>query len=377
MGADLETGWRELVYGRHPAPWAPAARAGLRVLGALYGAGMRSYRLQYDLGLRKAEQMPCAICSVGNLTVGGTGKTTTVRWVARRLLEWRTRPAILSYGYRAGGRGARIPGIVAGPEGVRLSAQEGGDEPQLLARSLPGVPVLIGRKRVLSARLAHAEFGATVCVMDDGFQYWKMRKDLELLLLDAQLPFGPGGVFPGGTLREPADAVRRADAVLITHASWADRRSREKLMAWIAHRAAHGGAPIRVAEARHVPICLRDLDGGERLPLEALRDGRWLALSSLGQPEAFERTLSELGARTAPGGRFPDHHPYTADDLCRVRAQVDREGLAGVVTTEKDAVKLDPTWLAGARCRVLEIDLEFLSGQLELETLLRERLAQS
>ncbi|MBM3459342.1 MAG: tetraacyldisaccharide 4'-kinase, partial [Armatimonadetes bacterium] len=201
MPAELETGWLELVHGRKRSWWTGPARVSLQVLGGLYGAVIGTYRLQYDWGWRRPEAAPCRICSVGNLTVGGSGKTTTVRWIVRRLQEWGVRPAILSHGYRASGGSDPRPRVVADPTGIRLPITESGDEPQLLARRLPSVPVLIGRRRNESARVAAEQYGVQVCVLDDGYQYWKVQKNLDLLLLDATSPWGPGGVFPGGTLR--------------------------------------------------------------------------------------------------------------------------------------------------------------------------------
>lgn len=366
-----EARWRALVSGTAPEWWAPAARGGLSALSALYGAGVRAYRAGYDLGLLRAARLPCTVISVGNLTVGGTGKTTTVRWLVRRLLEWDARPAILSYGYRAGseGDGSRVR-VVSGPEGVRLPVEESGDEPQLLARSLPGVPVLAGRRRLRSGRAAREAFGVDVCVLDDGFQYWKLARDLDLVLINALNPFGYGHLLPRGGLREPLSALRRADAVLITHADALDPAARSRLRAELARR--HPG--LVVGEARHIPVRLREHEGGAEHPRAELTAGRWLALSSLGEPESFARSLRALGARELVPAPFPDHHAYTRPEIELLAARVRREGLAGIVTTEKDAVKIPAAWLGGTVCRVLEIDLELLDGREALEALVRMRL---
>ena len=155
-----------------------------------------------------------------------------------------------------------------------------GDEPQLLARSLPGTPVLAARKRVLAARRACAEFGVDVCVLDDAFQYWRLAKDLEILLISAENPFGYGRIFPRGTLRESPRAVRRADAAIITHSAAAGDAERAALKDALRRR--KPGMPV--AEARHVPAGLREHGTGASLPLDALREKRLVALSSLGSP---------------------------------------------------------------------------------------------
>jgi tetraacyldisaccharide 4'-kinase len=260
--------------------------------------------------------------------------------------------------------------VVAGPEGIREPVEVSGDEPQMLARSLPGVPVLIGRKRIYSGRKAWEEFQPDACVLDDSFQYWRLEKDLEILLVNAANPFGFGFLLPRGMLRESLRGLRRADAVIVTHAAALAEPAREKLKARI-RRLKPG---IAVAEAVHVPVRLRDHRSGAEVSLAELREGRWLALCGLGQPESFESSLRELGTREVVPARFSDHHRYERADLDQARARVSAEGLSGVVTTEKDAVKIPAEWLGECRCLVLEVDLRFVSGQEEIERLLQERI---
>jgi tetraacyldisaccharide 4'-kinase len=333
---------------------------------------VRVYRSGFDWKLLTVSRLPCAVIAIGNITVGGTGKTTTVRWLVRTLLEWRLRPVVLSYGYRSGASKSEknVVTVVAGPEGVREPVEVSGDEPQMLARSLPGVPVLIGRKRIHSGQRACEEFSPDVCVLDDAFQYWRLSKDVEIVLVNAANPFGYGRLLPAGMLREPLRGLRRADAVVITHASALTPGSRERLYSTLRQ----WKPSLVIAEAVHIPVRLRDHHSGRTLPLEQLRDGRWLALSGLGQPESFETTLVEVGVREAVPARFPDHHAYTRADLEVAMERVKSLDLAGMVTTEKDAVKIPAGWLAGCRCLVLEVDLQFQCGQEAVEELLRERL---
>lgn len=367
--SDGEARWRALVSGAERSWWSPLALAGLGALGVLYRGVVTAYRGMYDVGMLRTRRLPCRVISVGNITLGGTGKTTTVRWLTHRLRNWGLRPAILSYGYRAGTTREernRVV-VVAGPEGIRAPASATGDEAQLLARSLPGVPVLIGRRRVVSGQQACEEFHPDVCVLDDAFQYWRLGRDVDLVLVDGTNPFGYGRTFPRGMLREGLGALRRADAVIVTHAAWQDDAGRAHLR----RRLLELNPALVLAEARHVPVRMRDAVTGAEVPLSEMRDGTWLAVSSLGSPESFERTLSDLGV---PGtaARFPDHHPYTRADLEALRQRA--AGLAGIVTTEKDAVKIPLEWLGDTPYRVLEIDLEFLSGQDVIEALLRSRL---
>jgi len=370
--SDFETNWRHLISGEERAWWGNPARAGLWALSGLYAGIVSGYRAGFDLGLLKPTRLPCPVLGIGNITVGGTGKTTTVRWLVRRLQEWGVHPAVLSYGYRAGAskKERNAVTVVAGPEGIRAPVTLSGDEPQMLARSLPGVPVLIGRKRIYSGRQAWDEFRADACVLDDSFQYWRLEKDLELLLVNATNPFGYGHLLPRGMLREPLRGLRRAGGVILTHASAVSADERKRLRGRI-EKLKPG---IAVAEAVHEPVRLRDHRTGAPLGIELLRDGRWLALSGLGQPESFENSLVELGARAPVPARFRDHHAYTAEELAGAGARVRTEGLTGIVTTEKDAVKIPAEWLESCTCAVLEVDLRFLSGQDAIERLLRERI---
>lgn len=370
--SDFETEWRRLVSGEERAWWAGPARSGLWALSGIYAGIVSGYRAGFDLGLLKTTRLPCPVLGIGNITVGGTGKTTTVRWLIRRLQEWGVHPAVLSYGYRAGAskKERNAVTVVAGPEGIRTPVSLSGDEPQMLARSLPGVPVLIGRKRIYSGQQAWDEFRSDVCVLDDSFQYWRLEKDLELLLVNATQPFGYGHLLPRGMLREPLRGLRRAGGVILTHAAAVSAEERTRLRAQI-EKLKPG---IAIAEAVHEPVRLRDHHTGAVLGVEILKTGRWAALSGLGQPESFENSLVQLGAREPMPVRFRDHHGYTAEELEAVRARVRIEGLAGIVTTEKDAVKIPAEWLDGCPCAVLEVDLRFLAGQDAIEQLLRERL---
>ncbi len=373
MDGDFERGWREVISGESRQPWAPAARAGLSALSALYGGSVAAYRAAVAMGLVRVETLPCPTVSIGNLTVGGTGKTTTVRWLARRLHSSGMRPAILSYGYRLGATKVEKnrATIVSDGETVLEPASVSGDEPQMLARSLPGVPVVIGRRRVKTGRVAWERFQPDVVLLDDAFQYWRLAKDLEIVLIDAENPFGYGHLLPRGLLREPVTALKRAHAAIVTHADRIDPDGR----AAVAEELRRINPALALAQARHRSVGWRD-DAGVAVTVDEVREGRWLAVSSLGLPESFERSLTDLGV-AFEAARFPDHHPYTRQEVAEVCARVKREGLAGVVTTEKDSVKMGRDWTEGTAVRVLEIDLECLSGQNELDTLLHSRIRRT
>jgi tetraacyldisaccharide-1-P 4'-kinase len=366
-----EERWRELVLGQLAGPGAAVLRGGLWALSGLYGGTIRTYRAAYDLGLLRTVTADCRVVSVGNLTVGGTGKSTTVLWLARYFHSMRVRVAVLSYGYRADS--AQPVTVVSDGERILVPASASGDEPRMLAEALPGVPVLIGKRRQLAAAEAVRAFGTQVCILDDALQYWRLAKDLEIALVDARCPFGGGHLLPRGLLREPVRALRRAHVVITTncHEVPEPQRAalREQLQAL--SPAAH------LAQAHHSAAGFRALlptgstggtpSPGGSAPLAGLRV---LALSSLGNPGGFERMLSEMGADVVPA-RYPDHHRYRSHELESEIGRARTEGCAAIVTTEKDAVKIDPSWARSLPVWVLAVELAFDLGREGLEERLK------
>jgi len=248
-----------------------------------------------------------------------------------------------------------------------------GDEARMLAEGLPGVPVLIGKRRQLSAAHAVDRFGVRACVLDDAFQYWRLVKHLDIVLIDARCPWGGGFLLPRGLLRESPRQLKRADAVIITNGHELSQAALAALRCQLHHL----NSRAIVAEARHVPSGLRLLsgdwggkDGSTRcdpLSIEGspLAGCPVLALSSLGNPGGFEQMLSELGA-TVVSVRFPDHHDYRLEELTLVVGRAREAGCAAIITTDKDAVKLDPSWTGDFPVWVLSVELEFESGEDEL-----------
>ena len=336
MSAGLRAFLLAALAGADTSAWAHGVVALLAPLSALYWLGLKVNRLMYRLGLARVTRLPAPVISIGNLTSGGTGKTSAAALLAAEALKRGKRPAILSRGYGRGGRGGGVA-VVSDQGSVLAEPLVSGDEPYLLARKVPGATVMVGKDRRQTGRQAIEEHGADLLILDDGFQYWRLAKDREIVLIDALAPFGTGLVLPAGILREPLSHLRRADVVWITHADLADAEQVAALRARI-RRLFNG--PI--VEAVHRPIELRSLDPGTTLDLGELKGKVVAALSGIGNPLAFELTLARLGAHVLPV-RFPDHHRYTAEDCLAVERFAKRRG-AMIVTTEKDAVRL----LAGA-----------------------------
>jgi len=309
----------------------------------IYWLGLKVNRLAYVLGLARVTRLPARVISVGNLTSGGTGKTSAAAALASAMVARGKRAAILSRGYgrRAGGAGSTLVS-----DGVRVVADHrvAGDEPYLLATKVPGAAVLVGNDRRRTGRRAVEDLGADTLILDDGFQYWRLAKDREIVLIDALAPFGSGLLLPAGVLREPVSHLRRADAVWITHC---DVAGVERVRAIRARIGRIFNGPV--IETVHRPVGVRSLDADEIMSLAELDGKQVVALSGIGNPLSFELTLAGLGAEVVPV-RFPDHQPYSAED-CRAVERFARRRGALIATTEKDAVRLDaksfsmPVWV--------------------------------
>lgn len=336
------------LEGDRSAPlWARFALAGLTPAGWLWGDAMRLRRSFYEAGFGSREQPTCPVISVGNLTLGGTGKTPVVAWLLSRLIEAGERPAVVSRGYGGAGRGVRV---VSEGQGDVLSSPPASDEAVLMARMFPSVPVVTGKDRSAAARRAE-EIGAGVIVADDGFQHLALRRCFDLVVLRGDRPFGNGRMFPAGPLREPLAAAHRAGAILIT--GEAAPGIREKVAAL---------APeAKIFEGRLAPSALVDLGGLAAGRLDDLRDAGIVAVSGIGNPDGFLRTLAGLGANILENLAFPDHAVYGEIEVARITAALKETGAEIAVTTEKDAVKL--AGLSGAEpFRALRVEMEIEGG---------------
>lgn len=312
--------------------YARVIRSLLLCLAHAYSAALHAHMGLYAVGLLRRVKLPCPVVSVGNLTVGGTGKTSMVLMLARELHRRGLRPAVLAHGYGAASSGAVV---VSDGSAVFLPPHVAGDEAFLLASSLTGVPVVVGRRRVESGALALG-FNPGVLILDDGFQHWRLARDLDVVLLDAAEPFGFGYLLPRGLLREPPGHLKRAGAVVITRCNLvsSDRLSavEREVERWAP------GVPIWRAWYEFVGIaCLED---GSPVNLGELRGRKVAALSSIAAPGAFEEMLREMGASEVVPIRYPDHHLYTPADLAEIAGKVLSTDAEMLVTTEKDAVKV-------------------------------------
>jgi len=298
-------------------------------LSSVYGRLLEARARRYATGRSTSHRLAYPVVSVGNLTLGGTGKTPFVELLARRLRFEGKRPAILSRGY---GRRSHGVVVVSTGEGPRVDAQEGGDEPVELARRLTGVIIVVARHRLDAARAAE-QLGADLFLLDDGYQHLRLQRDVDLLLLDARDPFGGDRFPPRGRLREPLSALSRADAFIFTRVepgrpSPAARRTVER---W--------NREALIFTARIRPIGVFD-ENGSALEGHGLATRRFVAVCGVAQPETFTTTLAELDLFAEARIVFGDHHRYRKRDFARIAREADRTASSWVLTTEKDAVKL-------------------------------------
>ncbi len=299
----------------------------------VYGAGAHLVKALYDSGTWRARRVQLPVVSVGALSVGGAGKTPFVRWLARSLQERGVAVAILSRGY--GGQGGKAPRVVdpASPDAAR-----DGDEPVLLARSLPGTPVVVGADRARSAALAEAR-GARVLLLDDGFQHRKLARDLDIVLWDAASAAAGGRLLPAGCLREPLSALHRADVLIRV-----DRGDGPPPDAPVAVEA--------VMDARLRSAARQELTEGTRVH----------AVSGIADPESFERSLRELGLEVTGATRFPDHHAFRPDEVRAAAQRAAREEADCLAVTAKDWTR----WPSGGKDlpvpAVFDLDVEVELG---------------
>ena len=317
-----------VIYGERKGPLAAAVKGALILLSGVYRAAIALYLLPFNIGLRRKHHLSRPVISVGNITVGGTGKTPTVQYLSEGLARRKWNPAVLSYGY--GGSLHGKLGIAADRSGIRLTPDVAGDEPIMLASRMPGIPVLVGRDRHKSGKIATDELSADALVLDDGFQVWKLHRDLDIVLLNAGNPFDNKRTLPAGKLREPMCALRRADCIIAT-GEWD-----EDALAEI-----HKVAPdVKVYTGSFRPSVVVSLMDGATEPLESIKDKRVLALSSIANPASFEETLAMTGAVVVDKVRFPDHHLFSDEDIVSISKHAVDRAAEIIATTEKDAVKL-------------------------------------
>ncbi|GAK55668.1 tetraacyldisaccharide 4'-kinase [Candidatus Vecturithrix granuli] len=300
----------------------------------------------YQKGIFSRFSLPCAVISVGNITTGGTGKTPTVIEIARILQQHGKRAAILTRGYR---RKTAIPNYVVDFD---ADVRQVGDEPLLMLRKLSDVPVIVGSQRYISGKLALERFQPDVLLLDDGFQHIQLRRDLDLVLIDATNPFGGEYLLPAGFLREPLDHLRRAQAFVIT------RSNEVHDITPIVRRLQQIAPDAQIFTGIHTLDVIRPIASDSPVDSASLRRKRLLAVSGLGNPQSFRELLSGHGLNVVNYLDFADHHWYTEEDIVRIRQIIIREQIDAIMTTEKDEIKLLAYFQESGACYIAAIRLD-------------------
>lgn len=325
--------WIEhVILGEDKSPVSWLVRVFLWPLSIIYRTGLWIYLAIYSMGIRKRYRLPVPVISVGNLTFGGTGKTPAVQMLCRELCESGKRVVVLSRGH---GGSAQEAEVVSDGEKVLLDSFVAGDEPVLLAKTLPGIPVVVGKDRRESGELACRNFKPDVIVLDDGLQYWQLHRDIDIIVLDARRPFGSGFVMPMGDLREPVSGLRRAKVLLLNHIHNLNEEEKKLLE----NRVSRYAAGARIFRCSPEPACFVEAETNQRKTLDNVKNKRILAFCGIGQPSGFFDMLRELGADVVKSIVFSDHYRLTADDIKRLEEERDACSADALITTEKDLAR--------------------------------------
>jgi tetraacyldisaccharide 4'-kinase len=368
---ELEQWGADVIFGRARGFRAAMTRFLMSGLSWVFRALVQLRIARYRTGWKPQAYLGAQVVSIGNLTVGGTGKTPVVELLAKSLRDRGRKVAILSRGYKskkpdraqtwAGPDGKpipseRMPRVVSTGSALLLDSKFAGDEPFMLARNLDGVAVIVDKDRVKGGRFAVSQLGAETLLLDDGMQYLDLAHSLDITLIDSRSPFGTGSLLPRGTLREPTRNLRRASYILITKC---DGTPNTDLIARIRRY-----NPIAdIIECAHGPVHLENLYTREREPLSFL-EGKWVgAISAIAVPESFERSLAALGAKVEIKRRFSDHHRFHRRDVDDFMQRCVERDMELIVTTEKDAVRFPRPTEINVPIHFLRIEVRILSGQ--------------
>jgi tetraacyldisaccharide 4'-kinase len=370
----LHDAWWRLATHSQPQSFTDVlACSVLQACSTVYEAGVAARNAAYDRGWARAARLPCPVVSVGNLTVGGTGKTSCVELVAKKLVALSRRPAVLSRGYG----GPRYQYWLRWAEGhlqvdgARSPANELADEPQLLARRLEGMPIVVGADRASTGWLACTKLGADTIILDDGFQHRRVQRDCEIVLVHARTPLGGWAVLPRGPMREPITSLSRAHVIVLTKADEAF-----ELLGALEERLRSFAPEAAFVTAVHAPTTLMDALTGTLQDPRRLEGMRLGLLSSIGDPAGFDATVRRLHGDVAWHLAFPDHHAYDLANWAAIAQRVQEMRPQAVVTTEKDWIRLrpltenSPPWAVPVW--VLGVEMKLLSGEDELD----DRLAR-
>lgn len=325
----------------------------LYLISLLYRFLVQLRHTLYKTGVFKSYSLPCRVVSIGNITMGGTGKTPTVIYLAQLFKKQGLSTAVLSRGYK--GRSSEKIAVVSNGERILLNVGDAGDEPVLLSKALPGVPIIIGRDRVLSGRYVVDHFSPEIVLLDDGFQHVRLKRDADILLIDLYYGFGNGHLLPRGILREPLIHLNQAHLFLLTKRidGKGDQTIENKIMSF--------KPDAQLFFASYEIKCVTTLKEGKEIDLNHLKKKKVLALSGIANPHYFSYLLRQQGMSVIEEWMLPDHHCYTSKNARKLSEYLNR--IDFIITTAKDSAKMDKEVFEKFPILVLEIMLKIHDEQ--------------
>jgi tetraacyldisaccharide 4'-kinase len=376
---NFETFVLEVIFEQRKGKRAALMRGFLFVLSRIFEGLVKLRRFLYNMRILRDSTLGVQVIAIGNLTVGGTGKTPVVEKFARELQDQGRHVAILSRGYRSKPppiskrlvnkllfREDRTPPrIVSDGKSLLLDSETAGDEPYMLASNLKDVVVLVDKDRVKAGRYAIEKFGCDTLLLDDGFQYWKLRgRRRDIVLVDCQQPFGNERLLPRGTLREPPTHLARASTIFITKSDGKTEELRKRIALY------NGTAPV--IECVHHPLYFEDVFTGERMGIEFLEGRRVASLSGIAQPESFEKSLVGIGAELVYSKRFADHHRFTQQEVINAINRSKKRQADLIITTQKDAVRFPKIDRRDIPILFMRVEIKILKGAKDFQDCVRQ-----
>lgn len=365
----VETYVLEVIFNRRQGNRADALRGVLHGLSRVFESAIKLRRSLYDMRIMRDRTLGVQVIAIGNLTVGGTGKTPVVEKFARALKNQGRKVAILSRGYRSKPAPFWVrmkrkmlfqedvtpPRIVSDGSSLLLDSASAGDEPFMLATNLKDVIVLVDKDRVKAGRYAIERYGCDTLLLDDGFQYWKLQgRRTDIVLIDSQQPWGNSFLLPRGILREPPRHLRRAHTVFITKCDGQTEPLRKEI-----HRL---NPTARIIECVHHPLYFEDCFTGERVDLDYLNGRKIAAFSGIAQPESFENSLINLGGNLVYTKRYADHHRFSQQEILNVINRSKIRQAEVILTTQKDAVRIARLDRRDLPILFMRVEIKIISG---------------
>ena len=375
----FETFVLEVILEERRGKAADLVRLILFVLSKVFLLIVKLRRFLYNVRILRDSALGVQVIAIGNITVGGTGKTPVVEKFARELQNQGRTVAILSRGYRSKPpplskrlldrillrSDTTPPRVVSDGKSLLLDSETAGDEPYMLASNLKDVVVLVDKDRVKSGRYAIEKFGCDTLLLDDGFQYWKLAgRRRDIVLIDCQAPFGNEYLLPRGTLREPGSHLARASTIFITKSDGNTARLRARI--------AKHNSTAGIIECVHQPLYFEDVFTGERHDLDLLKGRKVAALSGIAQPESFENSLLKLGADLVYSKRFADHHRFTQQEILNAVNRGKKRQAQIILTTQKDAVRFPKIDRRDLPFYFMRVEIKIVTGAKDFHDCVRQ-----